>query len=67
ENEERVKPKKPKALSAIPDFDTTVPADLLRSMNRGLLQWPQSLTVYPKLEPILKRRETALHEENKVD
>lgn len=67
ENEERVKPKKPKALSSIPEFDTTVPAELLRSMNKGLLQWPKDLTVYPKLERILKRRENALDEDNKVD
>ncbi|WP_449538190.1 2-oxoglutarate dehydrogenase E1 component [Ferdinandcohnia sp. Marseille-Q9671] len=67
ENEERVKPKKPKALSTIPEFDTSVPADLLQSINKGMLEWPKDLTVYPKLERILKRREIALEDDNKVD
>ncbi|GEN34496.1 2-oxoglutarate dehydrogenase E1 component [Aneurinibacillus danicus] len=38
---------------------TTVPSNTLAELNRQLLEWPEDLTVYPKLEKILKRREKA--------
>ncbi|MFS0863103.1 2-oxoglutarate dehydrogenase E1 component [Fredinandcohnia sp. 179-A 10B2 NHS] len=67
DNEELKKQQVPKVLSDIPEFDTSVPVEILRSINKGLLNWPETLTVYPKLERILKRRESALEEGNKVD
>jgi 2-oxoglutarate dehydrogenase E1 component len=51
----------------VPVVDTTVPIDLLQKMNESLINWPQSLNVNPKLERILKRRESALVEGNKID
>ncbi|MBN6187243.1 2-oxoglutarate dehydrogenase E1 component [Aneurinibacillus sp. BA2021] len=36
--------------------DTRVPAETLAELNTALLQWPEKLTVYPKLARILKRR-----------
>ncbi|WP_047150725.1 2-oxoglutarate dehydrogenase E1 component [Aneurinibacillus tyrosinisolvens] len=42
------------------DVDTRVSADTLTELNKELLQWPKELSVYPKLEKILKRREEAL-------
>ncbi|MFD2446901.1 2-oxoglutarate dehydrogenase E1 component [Bacillus sp. CGMCC 1.16607] len=58
----------PKPISPeIPEIDTNVSLDLLQSINRNLLNWPGNFKVNPKLERILKRRETAFAEGNKVD
>ncbi|MFD2613920.1 2-oxoglutarate dehydrogenase E1 component [Paenibacillus gansuensis] len=46
---------------------TAVPAETLRSINRGLLSWPENFKVYPKLQRILERRASALDEGQKVD
>ncbi len=46
---------------------TAVPMDKLRSINTGLLQFPESFTVYGKLKRILERRADALNEGEKVD
>ncbi|HEY2494794.1 MAG TPA: 2-oxoglutarate dehydrogenase E1 component [Paenibacillus sp.] len=46
---------------------TAVPLDKLREINKGLLQRPMGFNVYPKLQRILERRETALNEGEKVD
>jgi 2-oxoglutarate dehydrogenase E1 component len=51
----------------VPVVDTSVPQELLQKINGNLLNWPQSLKVNAKLEKILKRREKALAEGNKVD
>ncbi|MFT4414476.1 2-oxoglutarate dehydrogenase E1 component [Fredinandcohnia humi] len=68
EEEKSKKSKLPKPLSdVIPEVNTSVPKELLQSINKGLLNWPDTLTVYPKLERILKRRESAFEEGNKVD
>lgn len=51
----------------LPDLDTAVSIDLLREVNKDLLQFPKGFTVYPKLERILTRRSDALDEGGKVD
>ena len=51
----------------VPEVDTSVSLELLQKINGSLINWPQSLNVNPKLERILKRRENALAEGNKID
>jgi len=46
---------------------TAVPIEKLRSINKGLLQWPESFNVYGKLKRILERRADALNDGEKVD
>lgn len=46
---------------------TSVPIEKLRSINKGLLQWPETFNVYSKLQRILERRIDALNEGEKVD
>ncbi|SDD70711.1 2-oxoglutarate dehydrogenase E1 component [Paenibacillus sp. UNCCL117] len=46
---------------------TGVSLEKLREINAGLLSWPESFHVYPKLQKILERRATALNEGEKVD
>lgn len=46
---------------------TNVSAEVLRGINRELLQWPEGFTVYPKLQRILERRSNSLEEGEKVD
>ena len=58
----------PKPVEEIyPELDTSVSEKLLKTINANLLKWPESFNVYPKLERILKKRETALDQGNKVD
>ncbi|WLR52757.1 2-oxoglutarate dehydrogenase E1 component [Bacillus tianshenii] len=51
----------------IPEIQTGVPLDTLKEINKSLLQWPEEYKVYPKLAKILKRRESAFEDGNKVD
>ncbi|MFC5530936.1 2-oxoglutarate dehydrogenase E1 component [Cohnella yongneupensis] len=46
---------------------TAVNVDKLRDINKGLLNFPKSFTVYPKLQRILERRADALNDGEKVD
>jgi 2-oxoglutarate dehydrogenase E1 component len=46
---------------------TAVSMDTLRSINKGLLQFPESFNVYGKLKRILERRADALNDGEKVD
>ncbi|WP_159887422.1 2-oxoglutarate dehydrogenase E1 component [Paenibacillus puerhi] len=46
---------------------TGVPLERLREINAGLLSWPESFNVYPKLKKILERRATSLNDGEKVD
>jgi len=46
---------------------TAVPLDKLRSINAGLLKFPESFNVYGKLKRILERRADALNDGEKVD
>ncbi|MEN1968583.1 2-oxoglutarate dehydrogenase E1 component [Lentibacillus sp. N15] len=58
----------PKALkNGIDRFETAVPLDQLKALNKGLLNRPEGFTGFKKLEKILKRRENALEEGNKAD
>ncbi|TDQ39781.1 2-oxoglutarate dehydrogenase E1 component [Aureibacillus halotolerans] len=66
EVEEKEAPKK-LTEERLPKIDTTVPADVLQNLNSDLLKWPEGFNVYPKLERILKRRETALEDGQKLD
>lgn len=54
-------------IEGVPNINTSVPNDFLNTINKSLLNWPEKYTVYPKLERILKRRETAFAEGNKID
>ncbi|MGM7701584.1 2-oxoglutarate dehydrogenase E1 component [Pseudalkalibacillus sp. Hm43] len=54
-------------VNGLPKIKTSVELDELRSMNEGLLQWPEEFKVYPKLKKILTRRDKALDEDGKVD
>ncbi|GGB55836.1 2-oxoglutarate dehydrogenase E1 component [Virgibacillus dakarensis] len=58
----------PKALTNdIDQFDTAVPLEQLKALNKGLLKRPEGFTGFKKLEKILKRRENVLEEGNKAD
>ncbi len=58
----------PKALTNnIDQFETAVPLDQLKTLNKGLLKRPEGFTGFKKLEKILKRRENVLEEGNKAD
>ncbi|XID90146.1 2-oxoglutarate dehydrogenase E1 component [Paenibacillaceae bacterium WGS1546] len=46
---------------------TAVPIETLRSINKGLLTWPDSFNVYSKLKRILERRADALNDGEKID
>ncbi|WP_372630369.1 2-oxoglutarate dehydrogenase E1 component [Cohnella sp.] len=46
---------------------TAVPLEKLRSINAGLLKFPESFNVYGKLKRILERRADALNDGEKVD
>ncbi|WP_246943407.1 2-oxoglutarate dehydrogenase E1 component [Bacillus pinisoli] len=47
--------------------DTSVAETTLKSINHNLLDWPEDLNVYPKLEKILKRRQHALEDGKQID
>ncbi|WEK53517.1 MAG: 2-oxoglutarate dehydrogenase E1 component [Candidatus Cohnella colombiensis] len=47
--------------------ETRIKLDTLRSINEGLLRYPETFNVYPKLQRILERRATALNDGEKVD
>lgn len=53
--------------SGVPSPDTSVDEQLLKSVNKELLTWPEGFTAYPKLERILRRREQALEDNGSVD
>ncbi|WP_188456718.1 2-oxoglutarate dehydrogenase E1 component [Virgibacillus oceani] len=58
----------PKALTnSIDKFDTAVPLDQLKALNKGLTKRPDGFNGFKKLEKILKRRENVLEEGNKAD
>ncbi|WP_458415081.1 2-oxoglutarate dehydrogenase E1 component [Schinkia sp. CFF1] len=72
--EEFAKNEKPKTpmiprivVEGVPSVDTAVSKEFLEKVNKSLLNQPSSFTVYPKLERILNRRNTALSSENKID
>ncbi len=46
---------------------TTLPADLLRSLNDQLAKVPEGFTVHRKLKPFLEKRREASHDGGKVD
>lgn len=54
-------------IEEIPNINTSVPNNFLKTINKSLSKWPEKFSVYPKLERILKRRETAFAEGNKID
>lgn len=49
------------------NIETGVPLEKLKEINQALLKYPDGFNVYPKLEKILKRRESMLEEGGKVD
>ncbi|HLS08320.1 2-oxoglutarate dehydrogenase E1 component [Lentibacillus sp.] len=58
----------PKALTnGLDRFDTTVPLDTLKKLNKDLQSRPEGFTVFRKLKRILSRRENVLEEGNKAD
>ncbi|CAG9620214.1 2-oxoglutarate dehydrogenase E1 component [Sutcliffiella rhizosphaerae] len=69
EDENNVKIKQvPKPISdQVPELDTAVAEDLLKSINSNLVSYPEDFNVYPKLGRIMKKRESLLANENKVD
>ncbi|MBS4209883.1 2-oxoglutarate dehydrogenase E1 component [Bacillus sp. FJAT-50079] len=54
-------------MSALNEINTNVPAAELKTINEELLQWPAQFNVLQKLSRILKRRETALADDGKID
>src|SRR5699024_3818735 len=48
-------------------FDTTVPLDTMKKLNKDLQSRPEGFTVFRKLKRILSRRENVLEEGNKAD
>lgn len=68
ENNKNQPPLVPKIIiEGVPNINTSVPTDLLQTINKNLLNWPEKFSVYPKLARILKRRETAFAKGNKID
>lgn len=58
----------PEAIAnGLDQIETAVPLDSLKALNKGLLKRPEGFHSFKKLERILKRRENALEEGNKVD
>ncbi len=58
----------PEAVSGdLPEFDTTVPFNVLKDINANLLKWPESFNVYPKLKRILERRADVFEENGNID
>lgn len=51
----------------LPIITTAVDIEVLKDMNRELLQWPAQFSVFSKLEKILKRRQKALDSDGKID
>ena len=51
----------------IQPIDTGIPLDTLRTINEGLLTWPEGFNVYPKVKKILERRKDALEENGKIE
>jgi 2-oxoglutarate dehydrogenase E1 component len=46
---------------------TSIPIEMLKKLNKELLQWPNDFKVFPKLDKILSRRAEALDDMGKVD
>ncbi|WP_430787953.1 2-oxoglutarate dehydrogenase E1 component [Virgibacillus flavescens] len=53
--------------NGLDQFETAVPLDTLKALNKGLLNRPEGFNGFKKLEKILKRRENVLEEGNKAD
>ncbi|ASK60932.1 2-oxoglutarate dehydrogenase E1 component [Virgibacillus phasianinus] len=58
----------PKELTnGLDQFETAVPLDTLKTLNKNMQNRPEGFTGFKKLEKILKRRENVLEEGNKAD
>ncbi|GAA0300236.1 2-oxoglutarate dehydrogenase E1 component [Gracilibacillus halotolerans] len=58
----------PEALQKdLEDFDTAVPEDVLKSINKGLLERPEGFQAFKKLERILQKRHETFDKEGKAD
>ncbi|WP_373895586.1 2-oxoglutarate dehydrogenase E1 component [Virgibacillus sp. CBA3643] len=58
----------PKALlNGIDQFETAIPLETLKALNKGLMNRPEGFNSFRKVDKILKRRENALEEGNKAD
>ena len=58
----------PEALQKdLEDFDTAVPEDVLKSLNKGLLERPEGFKAFQKLERILQKRHDTFEKEGKAD
>ncbi|ASN06649.1 2-oxoglutarate dehydrogenase E1 component [Virgibacillus necropolis] len=53
--------------NGLDQFETAVPLDTLKALNKDLLNRPEGFNGFKKLEKILKRRENVLEEGNKAD
>ena len=53
--------------SDINTYETAVPLERLKSLNKGLLKRPEGFKGFKKLERVFKRREKMLEEGNKAD
>lgn len=51
----------------LPPVDTTVPENVLDTINQELISFPEGFTVFGKLKKILERRAALFVEERKVD
>lgn len=54
-------------VNGLPKLDTGVQSETLKAINNELLEWPESFSVNPKLEKILKRRLNVFDGDGKVD
>lgn len=54
-------------VKSIDDYETAVPAPLLKSLNAGLLERPQDFKMFKRLERVFNRRKTMLDDGNKAD
>ncbi|CAM3989794.1 2-oxoglutarate dehydrogenase E1 component [Lederbergia lenta] len=49
------------------ELKTNVQADVLKTINQELLEWPENFNVFQKLSRILKRRSNLVEGESKID
>lgn len=57
----------PEYLANNKELTTSVDKEVLKTINRELLQWPENFNVFQKLSRILKRRENIAEGEGKID
>lgn len=56
-----------KVICGLPKVDTSVPIEVLNTINQELIAWPEGFNPFKKLQRILERRAKVFSDEGKVD